>query len=123
MKTTKIIYWITTGLIALSSISGIFMINTKESLEGMQHLGLPVWFAHELAIGKCIGGIVIILPFISKRIKEWVYTAFGIDMLSAFIAYASVDGFLPKSFSPLIFFVILIVSYITYHKLQSANAK
>ena len=121
MKSTKIIYWITTSLIALSSISGVFMINNPETINGMQHLGLPVWFARELIIGKCIGGIILILPFFSRRIKEWAYVAFGIDMLSAFIAYASIDGLISKTFAPILFFVILLISYICYHRIDSSS--
>ncbi|MEO8820043.1 MAG: DoxX family protein, partial [Ginsengibacter sp.] len=65
-----------------------------------------------------IGGILLIVP-VNKRIKEWVYVAFGIDFISAFIAYLSIDGWVVNTLSPLIFMALLIISYIYYHKLQS----
>jgi hypothetical protein len=55
---------------------------------------------------------------VSKRIKEWVYVAFAIDFISAFIAYWSVDGLVGSTFAPLVTLGLLIVSYIYYHKLK-----
>ena len=108
VKKSKIIYWISTGIIALFEISGAFFINSEMAKEGMRHLGLPEWFRWEVSIGHIIGGILLIVP-INKRFKEWVYVAFGIDFISAFIS--------ANAFSPLILLFLLIVSYIYYHKL------
>ena len=116
-KRSKIIYWISTGLIALFELSGAFFINSEMAKEGMRHLGLPEWFRWELSIGHIIGGILLIVP-IPKRFKEWVYVAFGIDFISAFIAYMSVDGFGSMVLSPLLMLALLIVSYFYYHKLN-----
>jgi hypothetical protein len=121
MKKIKIIFWVSTGIVALLNIVGLFFINSSQAMEGMKHLGLPVWFHTELTIGKCIGGLILILPFTPKRIKEWAYVALGIDILSAIIALISVDGFAPKSFSPLIAFAILLASYVSYHKINTSN--
>ena len=114
-KTNKIIYWISTGLISLFEISGAFFINSAAAIEGTRHLGLPEWFRWEVSIGHLIGGILLIIP-INKRIKEWVYVAFGIDFISAFIAYLSVDGWVANTFSPLIMLFLLVVSYIYYYR-------
>ena len=114
-KTNKIIYWISTGLISLFEISGAFFINSAAAIEGTRHLGLPEWFRWEVSIGHLIGGILLIIP-VNKRIKEWVYVAFGIDFISAFIAYLSVDGWVANTFSPLIMLFLLVVSYIYYYR-------
>ena len=116
-KRIKIIYWISTGLIALFELSGAFFINSEMAKEGMRHLGLPEWFRWELSIGHIIGGILLIVP-IPKRFKEWVYVAFGIDFISAMIAYMSVDGLSSTVFSPILMMGLLIVSYVYYHKLH-----
>ena len=117
LKTTKIIYWISTGLLALFILPGIFFLNSPMALEGSRHLGMPHWFHMELGIGKFIGGLILIIPMIPMRIKEWAYVAFGIDTLSATIGIVSVDGFMLASFQPLITFAILLVSYICFHKI------
>ena len=116
-KNNTIIYWISTGIIALFELSGAFFINSEMAKEGTRHLGLPEWFRWEVSIGHIIGGILLIVP-IHKRIKEWVYVAFGIDFISATIAYLSVDGFGMNALSPVIMFGLLVVSYIYYHKIQ-----
>jgi hypothetical protein len=117
-KKYKIIYWISTGIISLFEISGAFFINSEIAKEGMRHLGLPEWFRWEVSIGHVIGGILLILP-INKRIKEWVYVAFGIDFISAFFSYLTIDGWVGNTFSPLVMLALLIISYIYYHKLKS----
>jgi uncharacterized membrane protein YphA (DoxX/SURF4 family) len=113
---TKIIYWISTGILSLWEISGAFFMNSQMAIDGMHHLQLPDWFRWEVSIGHLIGGILLIVP-LNKRIKEWVYVAFGIDFISAIIAYLSIDGITANAFSPLIVLCILIISYIYYHKL------
>lgn len=118
-KTNKIIYWISTAILAIFILPGIFYINSKMALDGTAHLGLPMWFHWELSIGKFIGGLILIIPFIPKRIKEWAYVAFGIDFISAFIAHLAVDGAQGLWYAPVIFFIILIISYVTYHRLQA----
>jgi hypothetical protein len=117
MKTTKIIYWVSTGLLALFVLPGIFFLTSQMAVDGVRHLGIPYWLHMEIGIGKFIGALILILPMIPKRIKEWAYVAFGIDMISATIGHIAVDGPIPMSFEPLIFLAILIVSYVCYHKI------
>lgn len=119
-KATKIIYWITTGIVALFLLPGIFFLNSPAATEGMKHLGMPHWFSMELGIGKFIGALILIIPMIPNRIKEWAYVALGIDSISAIIGLLSVDGIKPMSFAPLVFFIILVISYIYFHKLKSS---
>ena len=117
-KKDKIIYWIATGLIALFELSGSLFINSEMAKEGMRHLGLPDWFRWEVSIGHLIGAILLIIP-LNKRIKEWVYVAFGIDFISAVIAYLSIEGLTVNFLSPLISFGVLVISYVYYHKLKN----
>jgi uncharacterized membrane protein YphA (DoxX/SURF4 family) len=116
MTRTKLIYWISTGILSLWEISGAFFMNSQMAIDGMHHLQLPDWFRWEVSIGHLIGGVLLIVP-LHKRIKEWVYVAFGIDFISAIIAYLSIDGITANAFSPLIVLFLLIISYIHYHKL------
>jgi TM2 domain-containing membrane protein YozV len=115
-KKNKIIYWITTGLLALFIIPGIFFLNSEMALEGTKHMGMPMWFHWELGIAKFIGGVLLILPFTPLRLKEWTYVAFGIDFISAIIGNAAVDGVTPMLLSPVIMTIVLIISYVTWHK-------
>ena len=120
IKRDKIIYWVSTGLITLFILPGIFFLNNNMAIEGSKHLGMPMWFHYELGIGKFIGGILLILPMVGKQVKEWAYVAFGIDSISASIGITAVDGLSITSLMPLLFFGILVVSYIYFHKIQKA---
>ncbi len=123
-KSTKIIFWIFTILVGFTTIPAIFFMNSPQSTEGMKHLGVPIWLANEISIGKFIGGLILLLPFIPKRLKEWTYVAIGIDMISALVAKITIDGFNdPTTYGPLVAFVFLLISYLTYHKLQSSKEK
>lgn len=118
LKRDKTIYWISTGLLALFILPGIFFLNSPMAIEGIKHLGMPYWFHLELGIGKFIGGLILILPMVPPRIKEWAYVAFGIDIISATIGHIAVDGFTLSSFEPLIFMLVLLVSYVYFHKIK-----
>lgn len=121
-KSLSITYWVTTGLISLFELYGAFYINSEMAREGMRHLQLPEWFRWELSIGHIIGGILLIIP-VSPRIKEWTYVAFGIDFISAFIAYTAIDGFGVNAMVPLIMLALLVTSYICYHKIHEPFRK
>ena len=122
-KTAKIIYWIFTILFLLPECLGtLLFFNNKMAIEGTHHLGFPEYFRIELSIGKILGGILLIIPMVPTRIKEWIYVGFGISVISAFIANWSVDG-LVKALGVLPVLAILIVSYIYYHKLKQFGNK
>lgn len=120
-KYIKVAYWVSTGLLALFILPGIFFINSPEAREGTKHLGIPTWLAMEIGIGHFIGGLILILPFIGKRIKEWAYVGIGIKYISALIGHLVVDGLIAMSFAPLVVFGLLLISYITYHQLLKFN--
>ena len=117
-KYIKVAYWVSTGLLALFILPGVFFMNSPQAQEGTKHLDIPTWLAMEIGIGHFIGGLILILPFIGKRIKEWAYVGCGIKYISALIGHLAVDGLVPMSFSPLVVFTLLLISYLTYHQLQ-----
>ncbi|GAB3018876.1 hypothetical protein GCM10027185_14890 [Spirosoma pulveris] len=94
---------------------GALGFNTPLAIEGTRHLGFPDYFRVELGLGKILGGILLVLPMIPARIKEWAYVGFGISMISAIIANLVVDGPVQASL-PLVCLMLLIVSYIYYHR-------
>ena len=120
-KIVKIIYWVSTGLLALFILPGIFFINSPMAIEGTRHLGLPEWFRLEVSIGSFIGGLILIVPMPCKSLKEWAYVAFGIVYLSALIAHLAIDGAHIASFTPLLAFGVLLTSYLCWKKTISTT--
>ena len=116
MKTDKIIYWVSTVIVAgMTAMAGVMYFTNPMVAEGFKHLGFPDYFRVELGAGKLLGTAILLLPMIPARIKEWAYVALGIVFISAFIAHTAVDG-IGKAVMPLITLGILIVSYLYYHK-------
>jgi len=119
MKTTKIIYWTTTILIfLLDGMMPALTSNTALAKQGISHLGYPDYFRVMLTIFKITGALLLILPVVKGRYKEWAYAGFGFNFIFAAISHWVVDGFNGQVIFPLIAFVILAVSYVFYHKIN-----
>lgn len=122
MKTTKITFWITTGIIFLTQgLMPVFTTNAEGSKEAMAHLGYPPYFIMMLAIFKLLGGLALIIPQVPGRIKEWAYAGFAIDFLAAFVSLTATDGLGPISLFPVIAFVLLVISYWCYYRIQTSH--
>jgi hypothetical protein len=123
-KAVKITYWIFTGLLGLILIPGIFFMNQPFALVGPRHLQIPEWLRYEVGIGQFIGGLLIVLPFISSRFKEWAYVGVGIVYISGFIGHVAIDGSgaAAAAMQAIIFLAILFASYIPYHKLKALKS-
>ena len=119
MKKAKILFWISTGIIFLfEGVLVAFTSNSQMAIDGITHLGYPVYFVTLLGVFKVIGSIVLVLPKASSRVKEWAYAGFGIDFVSALISILVVDGLGPEIILPVVFIGLLVVSYTNYHKLK-----
>ena len=120
MKSTKIIYWVTTSIICLFASTAIFM-NTKMAIDGATHLGIPHYLGLEVSIGQLIGLVLLIIPAVPARFKEWAYVGFGIMYLTALNAHLSVSDPIANSIIAIVFFILLLVSYTSYHKILAAK--
>jgi hypothetical protein len=119
MKKDKIIYWIPTIFIFLfEGVMPAFTSQTDAAKEGIRHLGYPEYFGNILVVFKVVGTLILVIPQISSRIKEWAYAGFAFDFIFASLSYICVDGFGFFAFFPLIILAFLAVSYIYYHKLN-----
>ena len=117
MKKDKIIFWITTTLIfLLEGVMPALTSQSKMAKDGLTHLGYPQYFGVMLTVFKVLGALTLIIPAVPKRVKEWAYAGFTIDFICAFFSETAVDGFGGQAAFPLVALVILIVSYVYYHK-------
>ena len=122
MKKDKIIFWTATILIFLfEGVMPALTSQTEMAKEGIRHLGYPEYFGNALVIFKILGSLVLIIPQVPKRIKEWAYAGFGFDFIFASISHFAVDGVGFQSFFPLIVLGILAISYVYYHKINTAK--
>jgi hypothetical protein len=121
MKTTKIVYWVSTSIICLFALSAVQM-NSEMAIEGSKHVLIPRYLSIEISIGQLIGLVLLIVPAVPKRFKEWAYVGFGIMYISALVAHLAVgDPFIPFGLMAVLFFGLLLCSYISFHKLEAAK--
>ncbi|WP_091867509.1 DoxX family protein [Pricia antarctica] len=119
-KTNKIIFWTTAIIIfIMEGLIPAFTSQTELAKEGIRHLGYPEYFGNALVVFKVLGALTLIIPQVPKRIKEWAYAGFAFDFIFAGISHFAVDGMDFQSFFPFLFLVILIVSYFSYHQLNT----
>lgn len=119
MKKVKIIYWTTTIIFVLfDGLMPALTSHTELAKEGIRSLGYPDYVRVMLGVFKTLGGIVLIIPAIPSRIKEWAYAGFGISLIGACVSNWAVYGFGGEAVFPLIIFALLAVSYVYYHKLK-----
>ena len=122
MKKDKIIYWTTTGLVSAMMLFSAYSYLTNETMKiGFVHLGFPGYFRIELAIAKIFGALVLILPMLHAKVKEFAYFGFAITFVSAFISHLSSGDPMKIAVSPVVFLAILAVSYLYFQKLHQTD--
>lgn len=118
MKTTKLLYWIPTVIIFLfEGVMPALTGHTEAAKEGIRHLGYPEYFGTLLVVFKVGGSVLLIIPRLPHRIKEWVYAGFAFDFIFAFSSLLLVDGFGALLILPAAFMILLVISYVNYNKL------
>lgn len=121
-KTTNILYWVFTLLLAAMSImDGIGGITKQQAgIDVMQHLGYPVYLMQVLGVAKLLGAVAIVQTKFNT-LKEWAYAGFAFNFIGAFASRAVMGdgGFL--LFLPLIMLAFMFVPYLLWKRLQKAK--
>lgn len=111
-KRNKIIYWIATIWLSLGMVAtGIIQVlQPKEEIDRMTHLGYPLYLLIILAVWKFLGVIAVLVPKF-PLLKEWAYAGFFFIMSGALFSHIAVgDG--PKEFiGPILLLVLIVVSW------------
>lgn len=122
MKAIKITYWITTILTGLlfTLSSFMYLTHAPKLVEGFGKLGYPLYMLNILGIAKFLAGLAVLIPKFPK-LKEWAYAGLVFVLIGAIWSHAA-SGDTAGAFNPVLPFILLITSYITWHLLQSKNA-
>jgi len=122
MKKDKIIYWISTGLIgAMMIFSGYSYFTYPQIADSFKHIGFPNFFRVELGTAKIIGALVLLIPQIPTKIKEWAYARFIITFISAAIAHINIGDPNRAIITPLVMLAILLVSNFYMSKVNTVT--
>jgi hypothetical protein len=109
----KILYWVSTTLVAISLLLALsYLTGSEQVVSGFTKAGYPQHLRIVLGLAKPAAAIVLLLPGFAL-LKEWAYAGATFAWVMATIAhYTAGDG--PKVWSmPLVSLVLLAVSYLT----------
>lgn len=111
MKTNKIIYWTSTGLLSAMMLmsAGMYVFNNAMIQEMFTAFGYPVYIIYPLAVAK-ISAVIVLLSQKQSKIKEWAYSALFFEFILAFFAHYMIgDG---EQMGAIMAMTLLLVSYI-----------
>ena len=111
-KIRKITYWVTTAFTSANYAFGGFVYISlgKDVVDGMGHLGYPLYFAVMLGVWKSLGAIAIIVPRF-PRVKEWAYAGMFFNLTGAAISNGIAGHGVWDIVAPLILLVFVIASW------------
>ncbi len=111
-KKQKIAYWVLTlavvGLMAMSAVA--LLIPLPQNVEGMQHLGYPLYFLKILGTAKALGAIALVYKRF-RTLTEWAYAGFTFTFLGASYSHFSAGEGIAKTLAPLVVLTLLAGSY------------
>ena len=117
MKSQKIIYYVSTGLLTLFMLYSVnmYVFNHEVISEVFKGFGYPAYIIYPYAGAKLLGLFAIWNPKF-KILKEWAYAGFFFAFILAFFAhYMNGDG---QQMGALIAMVLLLTSYFSNKKIN-----
>lgn len=116
-------FWILTALFCLEmSFTAYYeLMILPQAAQAFTRLGFPSdSFRVALSWAKVAGVIVLLVPMVPARLKEWAYAGFAFNLASALIAHFSI-GDRPLAFVPsTITAVLWAFSYFFWRRLQTS---
>ncbi|WP_240417793.1 DoxX family protein [Paenibacillus periandrae] len=124
MRKVNIFYWVFTVLmLALMGVGGIpDLLSAPDAVELFAHLGYPAYLLPFLGVAKLLGVVAILVPGF-PRVKEWAYAGFVIDLTGAMYSTIAVGDPLGGLVFFLIGYLVIIGSYVLYHKRLRAASR
>ena len=112
MKSKRIGYWVTTAIVAFVMLSGgaAELAHRKETIEGMVHLGYPLYFNTILGVWKVLAGIAILAPRF-PRLKEWAYAGIFFELTGATASHVASGDDARHIIVPLVIALIAVASW------------
>jgi hypothetical protein len=114
----KVLYWVSTSLIcAFLLLSSYTYFFSKNTIEGVRDLGFPDFFRKELAVLKVAAAIILLVPAVPLKFKEWAYAGVALFLLTAMIAHiAHKDKFVITIINAVLMILLFLSNYYL-HKL------
>ena len=123
MKTTKILYWIFTGLMAAFMLLGAIpdVLRIPAAVDVFTHLGYPAYLLPFIGVAKILGVVAVLVPNF-QRLKEWAYAGLVFDLVGALYSHVAV-GDPPGSWVfPIVGLLLVFGSYLFHRKRLNQQA-
>ncbi|HEY5314041.1 MAG TPA: DoxX family protein [Pirellulales bacterium] len=107
-----IAYWAATVLVVFSLGSGgvADVLRIPAVVEGMTHLGYPIYFCVILGVWKVLGAVALLIPR-TPRLKEWAYAGTVFDLTGAAASHLAVGDDAGKLVAPIVLTILALVSW------------
>jgi hypothetical protein len=107
-----IAYWVATLLVAFAFGSGgaADVMRIPAVVEGMTHLGYPVYFCVILGVWKMLGALALLIPG-TPRLKEWAYAGTVFDLTGAAASHFAVGDDAAKLVAPIVLTLLALASW------------
>jgi DoxX-like family len=118
-KRNKIIYWISTIWLALGMLATgtlqLFKVKAEGAVappgvDGITHLGYPIYFLTILGIWKILGVVALLIPKF-PLLKEWAYAGFFFAMSGAAFSHIASGDSMNEIFPSLLLLTLTVVSW------------
>ncbi len=112
MNRKHLSYWIPTGIFcAILTFSGIaHFTHAAPMVEGMTHLGYPLYVMTILGIAKVSGVVALLIPG-KPVLKEWAYAGFTFNLIGATASHAFAGDAISHILTPAAILCLGVVSY------------
>ena len=111
-RSRPVLFWLVTGLLAFGMLAGATaqLLRAQINVDGMRHLGYPLYVLTLVGAWKVVGTVVILLPG-WQLAKEWAYAGFFFLLTGAVVSHlASGEGPL-AALAPFVFAGLTVASW------------
>ena len=123
-RAVTIAFWAITALFCLEMSFTAYYEFLPQGAQAFARLGFPAEsFRVELSLAKLLGVVVLLLPMVPARFKEWAYAGFAINLVSAIIAHASIHDVRLAFVASSITSVLWALSYYFWRRKQAAQTR
>jgi uncharacterized membrane protein YphA (DoxX/SURF4 family) len=105
-------YWTTTGVVAfvLSTGGAAQLLQRPDNVDGLVHLGYPVYLGTILGFWKVLGAVALLVPRF-PRLKEWAYAGCFFELTGAAASHALCGDGAGYVIGPLVFAALAVASW------------
>ena len=118
-KRNRIVYWISTIWLASGMLAtGILQLFKAKAegavappgVEGIIHLGYPIYFLTILGVWKILGVVAVLIPKFAL-LKEWAYAGFFFAMSGAIYSHIAIGDPMKELFPSSLLLVLTVLSW------------